>query len=351
MMRRQTNLPALNCIQYNASKKVVSEQDVVASNKQGFGSSIGAITNRITAMTSLMSNYDKDSIEYQTLRYRTQCGQSLQQSEIDKVKGIIATPMPKEWYVYGANRVKDDDEPETIEHKHLNQRICAYKKPYFFGYNYPSLKVEYDQQIKEINSKLISMFGKTLSEMQESDNLTQEELEILDSYVRKLCLDLSPSTMNRICWAIEDSFDQHDYFKDVEFDFQIYKSGVSYTIKEYEAVKQQCIRYLGLISNLNKQNALANGVDVYDKDQLLLSLEKECFQICSSEKKMCDILIDLCYGDGFNKGIVWNLCGDVIISNLLKRYGYTLTYPACTNNGKFVCCGKAFTPKTICAWR
>ena len=83
LMRRQTNLPALNCIQTKAPKKIVTEEDVIASNKAGFGSKIGSITNKITQMTSLMANYTPGSKEYETLRYRTQCGQALQQREID----------------------------------------------------------------------------------------------------------------------------------------------------------------------------------------------------------------------------------------------------------------------------
>ena len=90
LMRRQTNLPALNCIQHNASKKVVSEEDVVLANKQGFGSKIGQITNRITCITSLMANYKPGSIEYETLRYRTQCGQALQQEEIDQLVALYS---------------------------------------------------------------------------------------------------------------------------------------------------------------------------------------------------------------------------------------------------------------------
>ena len=89
-MRRQTNLPALNCIQNKAKKKITLEEDVVKANKQGFGSKIGSITNRITAITSLMANYEPGSIEYEILRYRTQCGQALQQEEIDQLVALYS---------------------------------------------------------------------------------------------------------------------------------------------------------------------------------------------------------------------------------------------------------------------
>lgn len=85
LMRNQTNLPALRCIQRKAAKKVVTEEDLIQSNLQGFGSQIGQITNRCTAITSLMANYPKDSKEYQILKYRTQCFQNGQQNEIKNI--------------------------------------------------------------------------------------------------------------------------------------------------------------------------------------------------------------------------------------------------------------------------
>lgn len=83
MLRNQVNIPALFCPQKKATKVVIEEDsEVIKANKAGFGSKIGSITNRITAMTSLMANYEPGTKEYETLRYRTQCGQKLQQEEI-----------------------------------------------------------------------------------------------------------------------------------------------------------------------------------------------------------------------------------------------------------------------------
>ena len=87
LMRNQTNLPALHCIQRKAAKKIVTEDDLIESNLKGFGSQIGQITNRCTSITSLMANYPKDSEEYKILKYRTQCFQNGQQNEI-KVIGL-----------------------------------------------------------------------------------------------------------------------------------------------------------------------------------------------------------------------------------------------------------------------
>ncbi|MCD8377867.1 MAG: hypothetical protein LUB59_03670 [Candidatus Gastranaerophilales bacterium] len=83
LMNNQENLPPLSCAQSAAKKVMVAEDDVVESNLNGFGSKIGQITNRITAITSLMANYEPGSLEYETLERRTQMGQKIQQDEID----------------------------------------------------------------------------------------------------------------------------------------------------------------------------------------------------------------------------------------------------------------------------
>lgn len=83
LMRNQTNLPALRCIQRKAEKKIVTEDSLVESNLAGMGSQIGQITNRCASITNLMANYSVDSKEYKILQYRTQCFQNGQQNEIN----------------------------------------------------------------------------------------------------------------------------------------------------------------------------------------------------------------------------------------------------------------------------
>lgn len=350
LMRRQTNLPALNCIQHNAQKKVALEEDVVLANKQGFGSKIGQITNRITCITSLMANYKPGSIEYETLRYRTQCGQALQQEEIDKAKGIIPTPMPLCWYIDKENVISEDDNDEIRAKKQLNHELCASKKPYFFAYNYQSLKTEYDELMAGINSKLINMYQKTFKEMQNSANLTENEQKMLDLCRKKINLDLSPSTMNKICWAVEDKFDGVDLFKDVEFDYSLYKSGIEYEDITYVQIKDMCKDYLKKIRQVNKSRAVENQDELdyaADKEQLFSMLTEECEKVCSSEKELCEILLDLCYKDGINTSVVWTICPDVIVNNLLEKHNYTLFYPLKSDDGNILCCGNTFVQKTI----
>lgn len=70
----------LMCVQSNVSKKVPTEEDFVVSEMNGFGDSIGSITNRATNMISLRDQFDKDSEEYKTLSYRIDTMMNYQQN-------------------------------------------------------------------------------------------------------------------------------------------------------------------------------------------------------------------------------------------------------------------------------
>ena len=351
LLRNQKNLPALNCIQYNAAKKVVTEADVIKANKDGFGSKIGSITNRITAITSLMANYEPGSVEYEILRYRTQCGQALQQEEIDKAKGILPNPMPKNWYIFKENIIKMDDSAEIIAQKTLNQMLCAEKKPYFFGYNYATLKQEYDTFVRDTDDHIQSITGKKIRDLLKNDgNLTENEQKILEFYKRKLPLDVSPSTMNRICWAIEDEFDDVDLFDSVDFDYSIYKSGIEYSPEDYELVKIKCDAYKQKKKEINKKKFVDNECEEESiTDQIVklnADLEESCFSICPNAQVLCEILLDICYRDGSDVGIVWSLCGDVIVDKLVEK-SCAYSYPEQDANGDFSYGGVNFVMKKV----
>jgi hypothetical protein len=351
LLKNQKNLPALNCIQYQAAKKVTTEEDVIKANKSGFGSKIGSITNRITAITSLMANYEPGSIEYETLRYRTQCGQALQQSEIDKAKGILPNPMPKSWYIFSENIIKNGDSDEIIAQKTLNQVLCAEKKPYFFGYNYTTLKQEYDAFVRDTDEHIQSITGKSIRDLLKNDGkLPANEQKILEFYKKRLPLDVSPSTMNRICWAIEDEFDGVNLFENVNFDYTIYKSNVEYSQEDYELIKLKCDAYKQKKREINKKKFIEHDNEYESAaDQIMklnTELEESCYSICPNSQVLCEILLDICYRDGIDVSIVWILCGDEIVNKLATKSGEYI-YPEQDENGEFCYGGVKFTMKSI----
>lgn len=353
LMRNQTNLPALRCIQRKAAKKVVTEEDLVQSNLQGFGSQIGQITNRCTAITSLMANYPRDSKEYQILKYRTQCFQNGQQNEIDKAKGIVTEPLPKSWWVMKENKIDPNDSAEIIEKKKLYAKLCADKKPYFFAYNYTSLKTEYDTFMKNARSNSISLYKKELDTMLEEYEkgllMNENEVRFINNFYYKLPLDRSKSTMNRICWKIENEFDGVNLFKDIEFDYSILKTGAHYDEQDFKIVKHICESYKPSVQLAKKRvfSSDCEDDDWENVDIILKNLSENLYSYCPNEDELCDILVDLCYGGNISKQILWKTCGGVIIKNLLKSHNYKMSYPQKSNSGDFWCQGVQYQMKEI----
>lgn len=81
LLKHTKNLPAIMCVQRKAEKVVITEDELVKANKNSFGDTIGATTNKITAMYDVQALYDKDSEEYKELDYRIKCGQLYQQNK------------------------------------------------------------------------------------------------------------------------------------------------------------------------------------------------------------------------------------------------------------------------------
>ena len=77
-------------------------------------------------------------------------------------------------------------------------------------------------------------------------------------------------------------------------------------------------------------------------------LEENCFSIFSNEQVLCEILLDICYRDGVDVSIVWNLCGDVIVDKLVKKSG-VYRYPEQDINGDFSFSGTKFVMKNVIA--
>lgn len=347
LLRNHKPLPALNCIQYNAKKTCVHEDDVILANKRGFGSKIGSITNRITAMTSLMSNYKEGSKEYEVLRYRTQCGQAQQQAEIDKAKGIVSNPMPKGWYIQSENKIDPNDSPEEVERKKFYQAICADKKPYFFIYNYQSLKKEYDDYMSNVDNKSQSIFSMPFKELQGKQDRTDLENQFVGWVENKNPIDTSPSVMNKICWAIEREFDELSEMPREKFDYSMLKSGYHYSSTTFYAIESLYKWYKAKVNEINKKYKTdyyeEQEENICDKEQLMDNFAEQCAVVCPNAKELCEILIDMCYADRVNKEIVWSVCGETIIENLLSKNNNNLYYPSKVDScGEFECCGHQF---------
>lgn len=342
------NSTTIECIQRKAEKIIPKEKDMVEANKLAFGDEIGTTTNRITAMIERQASYNKDSEEYKMLDYRIKCGQHFQQNSIDKAKGIIAKPMPKYWYDKAACSKLPEDTEEQRHFKELCLKIVAENKPYFMKYVYPDLMTKYNKYLKDTNSKCIRQFKMPIIDLIQKPDKTIPEKEFVEYYEKLMPVGNNPCTVNKIAWLFEDIFESYlpKYSKRKEFDPSILKSGVEYSKKIYQKIVKikseydASVKYYQQLAN--KQRLDKDEVSL-NRHLMLLKFKTECEEICSNKKELCDIVIDLCYSSSKSKQFAWDICGDVIIENLLAKNNNTINYPVLVKtNGEFEYGGEQF---------
>lgn len=335
----------LMCIQDSTSKKAPIEEDYVRSDINGFGDSIGSVTNKATNMISLRENFAPDSEEYKELTYRISTMMNYQQNAIDRIKGVVARPVPKEWLDSRLFRVEDGDDDETIYQKQINANIAAEIKPWFFIYRYSQLKSELDKYMKACKSNCKIRFGKTLDDLYATDCRTEEEEAFLYNYEKYLPVSRAPGTMNRICFRIEDEFQTTNVLPNVEFDYSILKSDAKYTQEEYDAVAKLYDEYNKnmqlFLKKTKKNDSLKDERDMF-VTQLNSEFSNLCYSICPDLEILSNILVDICYTTSKNKAFAWDVAGEQIFHNVLKNNGGIITYPVKDEDGDINFCGKKF---------
>ena len=354
ILKNTLNSPTIICMQHKAEKKIPTEDDIIEANKLAFNDDIGTITNHVTSMIEVQSGFDKNSKEYKVLDYRIMCGQMFQQNSIDRAKGIIAKPMPTHWYSMRDNMIKDGDTPEEIEQKNFNRKIVAANKPYFMTYVYPSLKSKNNTYIKNSNYGAIMRFGSYgihgISDLYNYEPKNQEMIDYLDYYERFIPVGHNNCVVNRICWIFEREFNNYlsKKYEQPEFDYNILKSHVEYSKKNYDSILKVYGDYQKAINTFQKRKH-TEKIDAFDnwqqREVLINRFKKECEEICTNERELCDIVLDISYRSEKTKQFAWDVCGKIILTNLLKNNNHTIHFPQKVEtrlSDSFEYCGENF---------
>lgn len=348
LVNKYKPLPAIVCEQKKAVKKVSNEEDFITSDINSFGNDIGSITNRATSMFEVRSGFKAGSKEYEELSYRIRCGQLLQQDAIDKAKGIISKPMPKEWYDrHSVNKIEDDDK------RNFYRSIVADKKPYFMRYIYPTLMSQYNTYIKNTDKNCLREFGMTVSELKSMryDELTERQIEFLNYYNRSMPVGTNDCVMNQICRKFEmmfDGFNKKSSYKS-DFDYSIMKSDAEYTAKQYRTIKSIYETYTKRLSNFKsfaEYERVDDGDSALGLERIKEEFIEECDKICPDQSVLCNIILDICYSKNITKRFAWSICGSEIIKNLLSKNGNKISYPVMCDDGEFEYGGNSFTIET-----
>ncbi len=352
LLRKWRRTPAIFCVQKKAQKAVIAEENLAMSNKNGFGDEIGTITNRITSMYDIRTKFPEGSEQYKTLEYRIKCGQLLQQDCIDKIKGIIAKPMPKEWYDIHSVIITDEDDPDTAAAKTKNREIIADKKPYFMIYIYPNLYNEVMRFEKTAQNKCKIAFGISLDELLVKPNKVEREQGFINWYRKKSPVYDNNGVMNRICHIVENEFDGYVAVvqkKMPDFSPDLFSSGKGCHISSKDR-KRLVELYKEYVNDMQNISVFANierqsPDELYAQKMVLLTeFKRQCNTICPNSEQLCDVLLDICYNSNCSKKFVWDICGDQIVKNLLKRSGgYTyFTLNDSGDSSDVIYCGKSY---------
>jgi hypothetical protein len=81
------------------------------------------------------------------------------------------------------------------------------------------------------------------------------------------------------------------------------------------------------------------------RDLLIKNFKEKCFEICSDENELCNILIDICYKSNRTKQFAWDLCWKQIVGNLLVKNHFIVNYPELDGRGNIDFGGYTFTMK------
>ncbi len=326
LLRKWRNDLPIMCIQQKAQKSVVTEDNLAQSNKNGFGDEIGTITNRITSMYDILTRFPKNSEQYKTLEYRIMCGQQYQQSAIDKIKGIITKPMPKEWYDTHSVKITDEDDPDTAALKEKNREIIADKKPYFMTYVYDTLSSKYKKVVDNAEAKVFLCLNIHLNELLDKDpeELSDLERKLTEEYYKNCPITDDTSTMNRLCHAVEDEFRGYKPGKeDKKTNFAQMMMSESETRINTKDKKALTELYKKFRDEAGQLRIKSDSCDKKEIDSLRLFLREEFYRkaldICPDPEQLCDALLEICYKSSYSKRFVWDLCGEQIVKNLLKR--------------------------------
>lgn len=284
---------------------------------------IGYYTNVSSTLYSLLSEFDQNSVEYQTISNRLLYGRVLQGNAIDAAKGIEVDPFLEFWVKW---KNPEKMEGEEKERQLFYNRILAERRPYFMRHLYSGYNANYLKELAIFNNISWTKWLVSFDDLRKREMKTLEQQELIDFYERRSRFLTNDSTMNRICRYMEVKLADikvQGKEKTKDFDFSIlysleYKKPSRLNLdkilllyKEWKSLKRR----------LN-QNKKREDNDYSDIAQINSYINKKAYAtISSSAAELADLAIYLCYEQlGKNsKQFAWQCFGREIAENIRNR--------------------------------
>ena len=199
---------------------------------------------------------------------------------------------------------------------------------------------------------------KRVEELERKPNKTQEEIDFIERYYKYLPQSTGNHLVNRIAKLFEEHYDgaSKRYKNDVgKFDCNIMKSGCGVKldsrsrrkIKTLHEVYNNTIQYLQTQINYSDSFSSQHSSSGELLNVIRSRFFEQCIEICPSIEILTDNMIDLLYGSNKSRMFIWDMCGEQIVENLLKRHDYDIQFPIRSSFGEFEYLGKQYEMITV----
>lgn len=189
---------------------------------------------------------------------------------------------------------------------------------------------KYKEHKNKYNMASRMMFNKKLTDIIESNDLSDKEKKIKHDYFKYMPVKRNKCTMNSLCYYIEDIvFDNCWKNKNRDFDYSILMSSPSVDTSSqiFKNILSELKEFLKGYKNIA---IFENNFESYLEDEyeyepmynhMYEELENNLFSICSNKLELCDYVIFIVYNKfkTCNKDFLWRIFGDQIAENLKNK--------------------------------
>jgi len=324
----------------SAPKGIIENNNLALSDINSFGSKIGLITNQSTTLYSMLSLFEKDSIEYKMIMERLKICRKLQGNEIDKQKGIITKKIP-EWGRW--IKLKSSMTLQEIEQINIQNKIIIDKRPLWMTYLYPHKMNEYKKYNKIYENYCQSKFGYGLDVLL-SKKRHKKEQEIYEKYVKYIpFLINSNGIMDKVYKYISNQIKEYKISlkKDFNFDFNIYiDKNISLNKIKLEKMEELYKEYKSF-----KRKTYETS-DYENFEQMAAAIKnKALFNISSNINELANLAVRVCYQNNSQSEMCWSLFGEGIINNMLSNSNRKIIVPILDHMGKINFLNKNYSEK------
>jgi len=310
-----------------------NDKKQVEGQLNGYYSKLGFATNISSSLYSLLEEFPKESVEYNTILKRLKIGRAIQGEIIDGVKGLKIPPFRNHWIKY--KNITKDMTPEEKEKWRFNNKIVCQIRPSFFRFLYQNYMSKYNKELKKYNLYSHLNFQKSFDDILKSKIRTKEEDRTVQSYkINSFFLD-NNSTINRLSRYMRANLGligKYSSKSSKESDYNllknnIYKSNVYNLIQMKKYLQEYKTFKKGLRNNFTSSYA--------NLDSFLSYLKKECsINISSNEAELANYAIDVTYGDEVSLiEFAWKLFPNGILQNIMENSSGTIKIPTRDING------------------